>query len=213
MLGAIEQIRWVYLKKNGFEFWQQQALTPDNRYEFHRMVKSFQRSPDFQSYKRRFEDAKLKTFFLGNTPPLSAANDQFRGILSARQSNRDFEESPLSQSQLGHILKTAIVSENHQAAYPSAGGLHSVQTYCIVNSVQGLQSGIYFYSSKDHTLRQIIAFQDPDQQYALVLNQGSGDVGVIRIASIRQGGQRKAPLFTMIPVGGTPVAALVRSVA
>lgn len=53
----------------------------------------------------------------------------------------------------------------------------------------------------------------PDQQYALVLNQGSGDVGVIRIASIRQGGQRKAPLFTMIPVGGTPVAALVRSVA
>ena len=51
----------------------------------------------------------------------------------------------------------------------------------------------------------------PDQQYALVLNQGSGDVGVIRISSIKQGRTRKAPLFTMIPVGGTPVAALVRS--
>lgn len=51
----------------------------------------------------------------------------------------------------------------------------------------------------------------PDQQYALVLNQGSGDVGVIRISSIKQGRARKAPLFTMIPVGGTPVAALVRS--
>lgn len=52
----------------------------------------------------------------------------------------------------------------------------------------------------------------PDQQYALVLNQGSGDVGVIRIGSIKQERARKAPLFTMIPVGGTPVAALIRSV-
>ncbi len=51
----------------------------------------------------------------------------------------------------------------------------------------------------------------PDQQYALVLNQGSGDLGVIRIASIKGGRARKAPLFTMIPVGGVPVAALVRS--
>ena len=52
----------------------------------------------------------------------------------------------------------------------------------------------------------------PDQQYALVLNQGSGDLGVIRIGSIKPGRARKAPLFTMIPVGGIPVAALVRSV-
>ena len=51
----------------------------------------------------------------------------------------------------------------------------------------------------------------PDEQYALVLNQGSGDIGVIRIDSIKQGRARRAPLFTMIPVGGIPVAALVRS--
>ncbi len=51
----------------------------------------------------------------------------------------------------------------------------------------------------------------PDQQYALVLNQGSGDIGVIRIASIKQRRAQKTPLFTMIPVGGIPVAALVRS--
>ena len=51
----------------------------------------------------------------------------------------------------------------------------------------------------------------PDQQYALVLNQGSGDIAVIRIASIKPGRSRRAPLFTMIPVGGRPVTALVRS--
>ena len=51
----------------------------------------------------------------------------------------------------------------------------------------------------------------PDQQYALALNQGSGDVAVVRIASIKAGRALRAPLFTMIPVGGRPVAALVRS--
>jgi DNA-binding beta-propeller fold protein YncE len=50
----------------------------------------------------------------------------------------------------------------------------------------------------------------PDEQYALVLNQGSGDVAVIRVAAIRGGRERRAPLFTMIPVGGRPIAALVR---
>jgi YVTN family beta-propeller protein len=51
----------------------------------------------------------------------------------------------------------------------------------------------------------------PDQQYALVLNQGSGDISVIRISSIQMGRVKKEALFTMIPVGGIPVAALVRS--
>lgn len=156
------------MKKRGFEFWQQQALTPDNRYDFHNTVKAFRKNQDFQSFKKRFEDSKFKAFFFESIPPLNGANDQFRDILSARHSNRAFKESTLSQSQLGHVLKTAVVSANHQAAYPSAGALHSVQTYCVINSVQGLQSGVYFYSSKDHSLRQIIAFQDPDQQYELL---------------------------------------------
>jgi DNA-binding beta-propeller fold protein YncE len=51
----------------------------------------------------------------------------------------------------------------------------------------------------------------PDQHYALVLNQGSSDIAVIRIAAIKAGRARRAPLFTMVPVGGRPVAALVRS--
>ncbi len=55
----------------------------------------------------------------------------------------------------------------------------------------------------------------PDQQYALVLNQKSGDVAVIRILSLARtpdGSQRRynsAPLFTMIPVGERPVSAAV----
>lgn len=57
----------------------------------------------------------------------------------------------------------------------------------------------------------------PDRQYALVLNENSGDVAVIRIFSLagnQTGGGRvkrykSAPLFTMVPVGEKPVGAAV----
>jgi len=53
----------------------------------------------------------------------------------------------------------------------------------------------------------------PDQQYALVLNQGSGDLAVIRIAAITPtaGKEKRAPLFTMIPVGSNPCGIVVLS--
>jgi YVTN family beta-propeller protein len=55
----------------------------------------------------------------------------------------------------------------------------------------------------------------PDQQYALVLNEGSGDMAVIRTYSLRspqlasRSRFKSAPLFTMIPVGEKPVSAAV----
>jgi DNA-binding beta-propeller fold protein YncE len=50
----------------------------------------------------------------------------------------------------------------------------------------------------------------PDNQYALVLNEGSGDLAVIRIFSLAARYRYKpAPLFTMIPVGEKPVSAAV----
>jgi DNA-binding beta-propeller fold protein YncE len=52
----------------------------------------------------------------------------------------------------------------------------------------------------------------PDQQYALVLNRGSGDMAVIRIAAIQAGRSKSAALFTMVPVGARPVSAVVRGV-
>ena len=49
----------------------------------------------------------------------------------------------------------------------------------------------------------------PDNQYALVLNQKSGDLAVIRIAALGARRYKSAPLFTMIPVGQKPVSAAV----
>jgi len=49
----------------------------------------------------------------------------------------------------------------------------------------------------------------PDDQFALVLNRRSGDMAVIRLATITAKRARSAPLFTMIPVGSRPVSAAV----
>jgi YVTN family beta-propeller protein len=49
----------------------------------------------------------------------------------------------------------------------------------------------------------------PDNQYALVLNQKSGDLAVIRIAALAARRYKSAPLFTLIPVGQKPVSAAV----
>lgn len=51
----------------------------------------------------------------------------------------------------------------------------------------------------------------PDGQFALVLNHGSGDMAVIRAGAIVPSRRKTAPLLTMIPVGGKPVGAAVRS--
>ena len=50
----------------------------------------------------------------------------------------------------------------------------------------------------------------PDDQYALVLNQASGDMAVIRIKSVLGAAHwKKGPLFLLIPVGSKPVSAAV----
>jgi len=50
----------------------------------------------------------------------------------------------------------------------------------------------------------------PDNQYVLVLNEGSGDLAVIRIFSLAARYRYKpAPLFTLIPVGEKPVSGAV----
>jgi hypothetical protein len=51
----------------------------------------------------------------------------------------------------------------------------------------------------------------PDNEYALALNRRSGDLSVIRRISLSNGRpfRRPTPVFTMVPVGEEPVAAVV----
>jgi len=57
----------------------------------------------------------------------------------------------------------------------------------------------------------------PGDQYALVLNESSGDMAVIRIPNVtrainEQGRWKKGPLFMLIPVGSKPVSAAIMEI-
>ncbi len=53
----------------------------------------------------------------------------------------------------------------------------------------------------------------PDDQYALVLNQASGDMAVIRIVNVAHSARsRRGALFMLIPVGSKPVSAAVLAI-
>ena len=66
----------------------------------------------------------------------------------------------------------------------------------------------------DVTQRPAFIAITPDSKYALVLDEQSGNVAVIRVAAIRSTGiagryKSGASLFTMLPVGAKPVQAVV----
>ena len=52
----------------------------------------------------------------------------------------------------------------------------------------------------------------PNQEYALVLNRQSGDMSVLHIPTLSARRTKAASLFTQVPVGSEPVAAVVRAV-
>lgn len=52
----------------------------------------------------------------------------------------------------------------------------------------------------------------PDNQYALVLNEASGDMAVLMIQSAAKRTRFPAALLTMVPVGSKPVSAVVQAV-
>ena len=52
----------------------------------------------------------------------------------------------------------------------------------------------------------------PNQEYALALNRISGDMSVLHIPTLSARRTKAASLFTQVPVGSEPVAAVVRAV-
>jgi SagB-type dehydrogenase family enzyme len=81
-------------------------------------------------------------------------------ILSSRRSVRDFLERPVEAHQLSQILWASQGITAEQFGYkfrtvPSAGALYPVETYLIVNHIEGIPQGVYHYNVLEHCLEQI----------------------------------------------------------
>lgn len=95
---------------------------------------------------------------------LKTTEPSFTQVLEARKSIREYGETPLSAQQLGEFLyRTARIKnifktdqvEIVSRPYPSGGVLYELELYPVVNSCQGIPSGLYHYHPLAHQLCRI----------------------------------------------------------
>ena len=80
-------------------------------------------------------------------------------VLLKRRSIRDYSPIPLSLEELSNLLwaTQGITDQSFSSWYrtaPSAGALHPIDTYLVVNRVEGLEAGIYFLHVRDFSLKR-----------------------------------------------------------
>lgn len=81
-------------------------------------------------------------------------------VIARRRSIRDYELGPLPLVTLGRLLHGTYGVKGKQAGdgpflsrpTPSAGGLYPIEMYVAVQSVEGLDDGIYHYDPQAHEL-------------------------------------------------------------
>lgn len=106
------------------------------------------RPPTYKTYPQ------AKCFQL---PKPIASVVSFDEVIRTRRSVRSFSGDPLTLEELSYLLWscTGIREVRGDHAFrtsPSAGALYPIETYVVINSVQGQGSGLYHYNVKEHKL-------------------------------------------------------------
>jgi SagB-type dehydrogenase family enzyme len=83
-----------------------------------------------------------------------------KDAMAKRKSIRHFSGQPLTIVELSYLLWAAGGIQRVERGFefrtaPSAGALYPVETYLIVDGVEGLAAGLYHYSVKGHALEEL----------------------------------------------------------
>jgi SagB-type dehydrogenase family enzyme len=81
--------------------------------------------------------------------------------IKERRTVRDFLPRPLTSTQLSQILWAAQGITDEKSGFraaPSGGALYPLDVYAVVGEggVEGLESGVYIYQPKGHTIRLVL---------------------------------------------------------
>lgn len=72
--------------------------------------------------------------------------------LNKRRSVRDYKRGSLSLEQVSQLLWAASGRNIYRRTAPSAGATYPLETYLVAGDVEGLEPGVYHYSSSRHSL-------------------------------------------------------------
>lgn len=130
--------------------------------QFQEKTKYFRSSHKFPlPARRRFPPEDLSAVKIISLPePSFAWGLDFGQIIQRRRSIRDYRETPLSLKELSNLLwaTQGLTGRRPSPWYrtvPSAGALHPIDTYLVINRVNGLPSGIYFFKVEEFYLQEI----------------------------------------------------------
>lgn len=132
-------------------------------------------------------------------PPPPQVECSLDRTLKQRKSVRSYAGASLSQEELAYLLWAStgiqrVEEEREFRTAPSAGALYPIETYLVVNNVEGIPQGVYHYAIRRHALEE--------------LRSGGGGDGAENVlgggGSIRLDG-RFPTLKVAIPGPGLPV--------
>jgi SagB-type dehydrogenase family enzyme len=95
-------------------------------------------------------------------PEPSISSAKLDDILKKRKSIRNFSRKAITKDQLSYLLWASTGIQRKEMGFeyrtaPSAGALYPIETYLVINNVEGLSKGVYHYSIKGHFLGEIKA--------------------------------------------------------
>ncbi len=141
------------------------------------------------------QDRKLYPRLKHTQLPLSdtIVQSQVDSTLTLRRSTRRFARSPLTLSELSHLLhfsagvmsfKSAYTVKEDHRPYPSAGAKYPLELYVIVfRQTEGLDCGIYHYDPRDHQLIEIDKNNHKDEVMSSVGDRWIAECGVLVVIS------------------------------
>ncbi len=100
------------------------------------------------------------------------------GLLARRRTRRTYKPEPLTLKEMSQVLWAANgkTKEGRDAVLrsaPSAGALYPIELYVMVNNVEGLEAGIYYYDVPGHKLLMIKEGDRAEEASAAALGQQS----------------------------------------
>ncbi len=104
---------------------------------------------------------KLEKVELISMESISFPAKDITKIINERKSVRNYLEKPINLEELSYLLwctqgvKKIISNISTKRVVPSAGARHPLETYLIINQVEGLPVGLYRYLSLEHKLLKI----------------------------------------------------------
>jgi hypothetical protein len=140
--------------------------------EFIKKTKYEYLDPSAQSRGRPQPPLELETYKGGGLielpapETLSLRSIDLRKAIEQRSSVRRYSRTPLSLDELSFLLwctqgiKQVIPGSATFRNVPSAGARHALETYLLVNNVDTLKSGLYWYGALRHGL---VLIDDGDQ--------------------------------------------------